>query len=253
MVYGGSQRGNARIEIDENGQQQVVYDDVDVSANNRHQSVGSAFAKTTGQLFDPRKSMLPYLLPYAMWAGGTGAAVGTGMENFVGVGGPTTPGFGVPAAAGGLPTGPLAGVLPHVGPAAIGAGAPAAVAPAAASGMAKFMANPFVSKMAGGFGEAVPSLVMSAFMGPSKEEKAQSKATLGMTEAQRKQLEQQNAFREYMRPMVQQAMQAMFGRMPIAAQGQFANGNFPQFPGAQAPPRQSPFTSPNGRNAQPRF
>ena len=251
MAYGGSQRGNARIELDADGNQQVVYDDQEVSANNRHQSVGAAFGRTAGQLFDPRKSMLPYLLPYAMWAGGAGAAGGTISGQAMG----EVSGHMAPALAGGLPTTTLPGVMPFVGPAAIGAGAPAAVAPAAASGMAKFMANPFVSKMAGGFGEAVPSLVMSAFMGPSKEEKAQAGANLALTEEQKRKLQQENQFREYMRPMVQQAMQAMMGRLPTHMQGQFANGSFPQMPSSYpgANPRQSPFTSPNGRNAQPRF
>lgn len=141
--YGGTQSGNERIEIDpETGQQIIVRDDIEVSPNSRHQSVGAALGRTAGQVVDPRQSLLPYLLPYAAWAGGT--AAGTGAVSGAAEG--SVPSHMAGAVPSGLPTTTLPGITPAVSappwaptfasgvtaPAATGATG-AAAAPAAAA------------------------------------------------------------------------------------------------------------------------
>jgi len=79
--YGGFQQGNPYQQLNpETGELEYRPGDMqEISPNNQHQNLGMAFGKTAGQLFDPRKSALPYLLPLSMAmssAGGAGATLG---------------------------------------------------------------------------------------------------------------------------------------------------------------------------------
>jgi hypothetical protein len=313
--YGGYQQGPARLYLDENGNQQVAYDDFEVSPQSDHQSVGAAFGRTAGQIMDPRKSMLPYLMLYASGVGApaaaaaqsggagytSGAALGSnagymspalasgatntaagglGSASFLGAGGaaPAASGmsalgtgtlagssiaptaFGVSGAGVGLPASMAAGGGASSIPASIGnarygtslpgnataASNPYSLSPQSYQGgqlgrdvslnMPRGMNTPWYQDAGKALAlkgaEAAPSLIMSAFMGgPARKQAA---ANLEATKTATMTAQQRNAYREWMRPMVEQAMRSMINRLPISMQGNLPQ-NFPQLQFPQSP------------------
>lgn len=98
-----------------------------VEGNNPAMGSGSTGQHTRGgvgnfaQILDPRKSALPYVLPYAMWAGGAGAGAGL-AESVKGAGETAAAGATPAAVAGGASAGGVGAGTAGAGAAATGGG-----------------------------------------------------------------------------------------------------------------------------------
>ena len=261
--YGGRQQGQARIIIDENGNQQVVYDDVDVSP-----TAGHEYSPGRGFIAPKRTNIGTFVSLGALGAGGANSALGGGASfgsSGSGAAIGSVPGYTTAAApAAFTPSLAGTGLASYGGSAASGLGllgtAPAAAAvPAAftpglagtglgsyggsqAAGLSALTApggggfgaaaGTYGKMLAGQAGQAIPSLVASYFMGG--DQRALARAQAQQARAQTVGLDQANMYREFMRPLVQQAMMGAFNRLPTYFKGNLPQ-NFPQYQGSVAP------------------
>jgi hypothetical protein len=126
--YGGYQRGLPTLTLDPITGEQVYTEgnDIEVSPNSQHTSFGGHMGNLYDTFANPRTSLLPYVLPYAMWAGSTAAG---GAAAAQGASGATTSG----TSAANVLAGTGAGAGAGAGAAAAGAGAGAAAGGGAAA------------------------------------------------------------------------------------------------------------------------